>query len=248
MTKQNFIIIVSISACVLITHSCTSFHASTLTIETDSITAGQLASFNNTIPSDTLSEPLSKDFFNQWKELSNYYAAMRSNPVIDSIYQRAFEHYLPDSIRYKYFVLLPTVNVSIYNRSYDTIDGAHLNDLKYKSFLKSKGSFIPHLNTGREVLYLFDNIEKSLSQYLGGLSVTAEDIDKEHVKDLRNYIEVWYGHWGGYWELATMPDIYSLCVFNNGVLVFLRYSWNSGIDVFLPNESQEFIEVSYWIE
>ena len=229
-------------------HSCTSFHASTLPIETDSITTEQLALYNKTIPLDTLSEPLSNEFFAQWKVLSDHYAAVRSNPVIDSIYQRTFEHYLPDSIRYKYFVLLLTVDVSIYNRSFDTTENAHLNDLKYKLYLKSEGSFIPHLNTDREVLYLFDNIEKSLSFYLGGLSETGKDIHKEHVKDLRKYIEVWYGHWGGYWELATMPNIYHLCVFDNGVLVFLRDSWNSGIDVFLPNDSQDFIEVSSWIE
>lgn len=231
--------------------SCTTCQTYTLPVETDSITVKQLASFNTTIPQDTLSEPLSKYFFDQWEECSNQYAKMHTNPVIDSIYQRTFEHYLSDSVRYKYFVLLPTVGVSVYNRSFN-FDSArellYLDDLKYKKFLVHEGSYIPHLNTEREVFYLFNNIEKSLSLYLGGLSESCEDIHKEHLKELCKYIEVWYGHWGGYWHLATMPNIYHLCVFDNGVLVFLRDSWCSGIDVFMPNGSHDFIEVSHWVE
>ena len=94
--KQYLIFIVSICAYILCMPSCTTCQTYTLPVETDSITVKQLASFNTTIPQDTLSEPLSKYFFDQWEECSKQYAKMHTNPVIDSIYQRAFEHYLSD--------------------------------------------------------------------------------------------------------------------------------------------------------
>ena len=124
-----------------------------------------------------------------------------------------------------------------------------IDDIKYKIALSGEGKYIPHLTTDIPVLYHFSSIEQSLSNYLGGIKDDiGRDINDENVQDLRQYIQVNYGHWGGYWHLESMPIIYAMCFFNNGVLIYLRDSWCTGIDVFMPYGTNDFEELSNWME
>jgi len=217
----------------------------------DSVIIDELRQINASISNDMLVFPLKANFFSEWQEQSEKYGSLHKNAVIDSLYQIVFLHYYyPDTNKYTYFVLPMSVEINIYNRNFNDTTGRYsLSDLKYKLMLASKGNYIPHLDTHKPVLYLFDNKYKTLSEYLGGISSdVGDDIIYDNVHDLEQHIEVNYGHWGGYWHFESMPIIEALCIFNNGVLVFLRDTWNSGIDVFIPYGTNEFIEVSNWIE
>ena len=98
-------------------------------------------------------------------------------------------------------------------------------------------------------MYLFDSVEKALGEYLGGVKDEyGKDINKEHVNDLQQHIEVHYGHWGGYWHLETMPIIFRMYFFSNGVYTCLRDSWWTGKEIFMPYQSDEFIEIGGWVE
>ena len=119
---------------------------------------------------------------------------------------------------------------------------------KDSSFIISVVStYIPHLNVKNPVLYLFKKQEETLSTYLGGVP-TANEINRKNAGKVALYMEINYGHWGGYWHLETMPIIYQIYIYNNGAYISLRDSWCSGKSIFIPTHSNEFIEVSSWIE
>lgn len=249
--KRLFYIFCFEGIVILTLSSCCKYNSLGDSIGTDSVTIDELRLINASIPDDTLVSPLTANFFKEWQEQSNKYGSLHNNAVIDSLYQLVFGHYYYlDTTKYTYFVLPLSVKIYIYNRNFKKTTGwRNLSDLRYKLSLSLEGNFIPHLDTHKPVLYLFDNKYKTLSEYLGGISSDiGDDILYKNVHDLEQYIEVNYGHWGGYWYFESMPIIEVLCIYNNGVLAFLRDSWNSGIDVFIPYGSNEFIEVSNWIE
>lgn len=216
-------------------------------LSADSISNEQIQQFNSKILLDTLQYPLSPTFFQTWESISHDYAILHNDTsIINQVFQKVFFHY--NYKEKKYYVLPPYVDVRIYRTNLDCND-YRITRIKYKIALSLEGKYIPRLTTTKPVLYLFNSIAKSLSNYLGGIKDdTGRDINEENVQDLRQYIQVNYGHWGGYWHLESMPIINIMCFFNNGVLIFLRDSWHTSIDVFMPYDTNEFIVLGEWIE
>ena len=195
------------------------------------------------LPSDT--------FFYQWHKQSEEFArfhSLHSNATIDSVFQQVFLHY-SNITTHPYIVLPKYVPVTILNADFDEKNYRSMLDIqKDSSFIISVDStYIPHLNVKNPVLYLFMKQEEALSTYLGGVP-TANEINRKNAGKVALYMEINYGHWGGYWHLETMPIIYQICIYNNGAYISLRDSWCSGKSIFIPTHSNEFIEVGSWIE
>lgn len=195
------------------------------------------------LPSDT--------FFYQWHKQSEEFArfhSLHSNATIDSVFQQVFLHY-SNITTHPYIVLPKYVPVTILNADFDKKNYRSMLDIqKDSSFIISVDStYIPHLNVKNPVLFLFKKQEEALSTYLGGIP-TAKEINRKNAGKVALYMEINYGHWGGYWHLETMPIIYQICIYNNGAYISLRDSWCSGKSIFIPTHSNEFIEVGSWIE
>ena len=195
------------------------------------------------LPSDT--------FFYQWHKQSEEFArfhSLHSNATIDSVFQQVFLHY-SNRTTHPYIVLPKYVPVTILNADFDKKNYRSMLDIKKdSSFIISVDStYIPHLNVKNPVLYLFKKQEEALSTYLGGVP-TAKEINRKNAGKVALYMEINYGHWGGYWHLETMPIIYQIYIYNNGAYISLRDSWCSGKSIFIPTHSNEFIEVGSWIE
>ena len=195
------------------------------------------------LPSDT--------FFYQWHKQSEEFArfhSLHSNATIDSVFQQVFLHY-SNRTTHPYIVLPKYVPVTILNAYFDKKNYRSMLDIqKDSSFIISVDStYIPHLNVKNPVLYLFMKQEEALSTYLGGIP-TAKEINRKNAGKVAKYMEINYGHWGGYWHLETMPIIYQIYIYNNGAYISLRDSWCSGKSIFIPTHSNEFIEVGSWIE
>ena len=194
---------------------------------------------------------LSDTFFYQWHKQSEEFArfhSLHSNATIDSVFQQVFLHY-SNRTTHPYIVLPKYVPVTILNADFDKKNYRSMLDIqKDSSFIISVDStYIPHLNVKNPVLYLFKKQEEALSTYLGGVP-TANEINRKNAGKVALYMEINYGHWGGYWHLETMPIIYQICIYNNGAYISLRDSWCSGKSIFIPTHSNEFIEVGKWIE
>ena len=195
------------------------------------------------LPSDT--------FFYQWHKQSEEFVrfhSLHSNATIDSVFQQVFLHY-SNRTTHPYIVLPKYVPVTILNADFDKKNYRSMLDIqKDSSFIISVDStYIPHLNVKNPVLYLFKKQEEALSTYLGGVP-TANEINRKNAGKVAQYMEINYGHWGGYWHLETMPIIYQIYIYNNGAYISLRDSWCSGKSIFIPTHSNEFIEVGSWIE
>lgn len=194
---------------------------------------------------------LSDTFFYQWHKQSEEFArfhSLHSNATIDSVFQQVFLHY-SNRTTHPYIVLPKYVPVTILNADFDEKNYRSMLDIKKdSSFIISVDStYIPHLNVKNPVLYLFTKQEEALSTYLGGVP-TSNEINRKNAGKVAQYMEINYGHWGGYWHLETMPIIYKIYIYDNGAYISLRDSWCSGKSIFIPTHSNEFIEVSSWIE
>src|ERR1051326_4755539 len=83
-------------------------------------------------------------------------------------------------------------------------------------------NFRPALDLGKdEILYLNDNLEKGLNLFLGTKSTKVGEKNimdpslpkgesEKRYSFLRKFIPVLHGHWGGYWHIATHPQISTL--------------------------------------
>lgn len=218
-------------------------------LEQDSISVQQQKMLMSYYDIDTISS-ISDDFFAEWQRASEDISDLYVNLIVDSLYQRVFEYFCSNS--YPYVVISPVVAVGRYNTKYDEnfyqsgdIFGLCRADL----FHESVRHYMPHLRIDRPVLYLSEGIETKLSAFLGGIDDdTGMSRDRDRERLLAQYVDVSYGHWGGYWLLESMPVISSISIFKNGVFVCLRGGWNWGLEVFMPNDSDEFQVVSEWIE
>lgn len=217
-------------------------------LDSDSISESQQKQWKEAVKVTTITYPLTNTFFAHWQRLSDEYASSHPSPNIGHVYQHVFIHFCDSNNSHSYYVLPPSVKVRKYSSEFDP---KHYHSKLDEDFFKEAPEFayVPHLYTNKPVLYLFDEIEKNIGEYLGGVKDEyGKDINKEHVDDLQQYIELHYGHWGGYWHLATMPIIFRMYFFCNGVYASLRDSWCTGKEVFMPYQSDEFIEVGGWIE
>lgn len=209
-------------------------------LDNDSLSAEHQQLLKETRIADSITT-LSDDFFAKWQKVSENLASQHVNPTVDSLYQRAFDCIYNGN--YPYIVISPSVTVSIYDAEYSK------DDYSYKSHIVSERRYLPHLRKDKPVLYLFESVNNQLSSYLGGINDdTGNSINRERAVQLNQYIEVNYGHWGGYWHLASMPIIFEISVFRNGVWVRLRDSWHTGQTLFMPNDSNDIQNIDFWIE
>ena len=113
-------------------------------------------------------------------------------------------------------------------------------------------AYIPSFDSDKVILYMTPKIEELLSYYLGGIGKSWENvtsIKKDRVAYLSRLFYVHYGHWGGYWILYSMPKIYMLNIYEDGISAYLRTSWHTGETVFVPSDSaKEVVHESFWIE
>ena len=144
---------------------------------------------------------LSDTFFYQWHKQSEEFArfhSLHSNATIDSVFQQVFLHY-SNRTTHPYIVLPKYVPVTILNADFDEKNYRSMLDIKKdSSFIISVDStYIPHLNVKNPVLYLFMKQEEALSTYLGGVP-TSNEINRKNAGKVAQYMEINYGHWGGY--------------------------------------------------
>jgi hypothetical protein len=90
------------------------------------------------------------------------------------------------------------------------------DDDKDRLILKVKG-FCPTINCGdKKALYLTPKYDTLLNAFLGntqlplgagGIMNPARSSGEsgKRQKFLENFIKIWYGHWGGYWQLYSYP-------------------------------------------
>ena len=215
----------------------------------------------DTIPGYDFSKikSMSESFFADWNEESKRYALSQSIPSLDSLFQYVFLRYFRnsgDTCKYQYIVLPHIVPITIYNTDFvgdsyffDPKNKKYVSPLEgYNLYMVSKDSaYIPHLNVDEPVLYLFKKQNKKISSYLGGIPGRRR-IRIERVVGMSKYMQINYGHWGGYWHLETMPIINKICIFNNGTYILLRDSWHTGRRIFIPLHSERIDEVARWVE
>lgn len=83
-------------------------------------------------------------------------------------------------------------------------------------------NFRPQINcNGKLPLYLNSNYSDILNAFLGkkhlpigagGIMNPARSTGQSEKRKefLENYIKIWHGHWGGYWQLYSYPNAYSI--------------------------------------
>lgn len=240
-----------------------------LPLEADSISQHQYDSvLTNTeaLPIDTLSPA----FFAEWKKLSDAYAALGASPIVDSIYQRVWNHYHQDSLPY---IVLPA-RVTVMRLDSEVVYVRYLknprNDEYYflawgeeewKAKVLARRKYIPHIRADRPVLYNIETKYRQVATYLGGVDfrkdVVLSDeesrtlyqtIRKDRVADARRYLYAEMSCAGNYWYLQTPPIIWNLVFYRNGVVAEVSLSYCHGEWLFLPNGSDDEIVICDWVE
>ncbi|ATP56242.1 hypothetical protein CPT03_07050 [Pedobacter ginsengisoli] len=95
-------------------------------------------------------------------------------------------------------------------------------DDKGRTLIDSVTDFRPNIvGTKGTPLYLSDKYKALLDNFLGNKHVPfatggimntaqAKDESADRQKFLQNYIKIFYGHWGGYWQYPSYPTISSI--------------------------------------
>lgn len=105
-----------------------------------------------------------------------------------------------------------------------------------------------------KTLYLTPDIYKVLSEFAGGLKrrKKAIKINEGNIQELKKYIPVEYGHWGGYWWFISFPVITEICYANNLIAVMRRTSCSIGDVIWYIKVNDKFVRqpvpVCEWIE
>lgn len=132
------------------------------------------------------------------------------------------------------------------------------------TLLDSIVNFRPIINSnGKLPLYLSSKYNDILNAFLGNnhlplgtggiMNPARSSRQSEKCKKfLENYIKIWYGHWGGYWQLNSYPKAYSV-TFDKEMKyakVDFRMVYEGG-EALLKNDNGKWILVSAkrtWIE
>jgi len=122
-------------------------------------------------------------------------------------------------------------------------------------------NFRPSINcNNKKPLYLTSHYDSILNNFLGNkyfqLGVmspaTAKDESKKRQAFLEHEIKIFYGHWGGYWQLFSYPVAYSI-TFDKQMhyaKVNFRMVYEGG-EAILENQSGRWVLISSrrtWIE
>ncbi|MDE5608323.1 MAG: hypothetical protein K2I64_05265 [Muribaculaceae bacterium] len=104
-------------------------------------------------------------------------------------------------------------------------------------------------------LYITPDIRRALSIFAGGVRLDDNTISKTNegnVDELRKYIPVNYGHWGGYWWFTSFPMITSIKCANNLIVIYRRTTWCNGDEIWYIKENGQFLQepepINSWIE
>jgi len=214
-----------------------------LSPDADSLTMAECAALDSQVYVVEI-DNLNAAFFEAWQQASDAYGNQHQNPMIDCLFQMVFDHYVARNLP-KYIVLPTSVTVSWYNGEVKKLKGDDymyadaLWGRTYDSMLVARREYIPHITTEKPVLYLLPDYYNKLASYIGGVEVdnVFRKINRTRHSELSLYISAAYGHWGGYWHMQTMPIIYAIDVYRNGIVAYIRDSWDTGLDVFVPKEA-----------
>ena len=116
---------------------------------------------------------------------------------------------------------------------------------------------------GKKVVYLTDDYKKLLDNFLdnqhvdlgtGSIMQTAyaKDESRKRMDFIQQAAQIFYGHWGGYWQYETYPEAYRIIIDANmqRAIVYFRFVYEGG-EVFLEKQNGEWTVVSgrlTWIE
>lgn len=201
------------------------------------------------------------EFFIDWKSYSDSIAskATKYNDLIDSIQGIEYAPKMPQEDSSRYFVLPQYIKIERYYMDVDTVVAKI--DLGFPSFIPdlkdnqyTVDSITPIPPQSDKILYLTSDIYKVLSEFAGGLKKRKKTtkINESHIQELKKYISVEYGHWGGYWWFTSFPAITGICYTNNLIAVMRRTSWSTGDVIWYTKVNDKFRKqpypVSTWIE
>lgn len=201
------------------------------------------------------------EFFIDWKSYSDSIAskATKYNDLIDSIQGIEYAPKVPQEDPSRYFVLPQYIKIERYYMDVDTVVAKI--DLGFPSFIPdlkdnqyTVDSITPIPPQSDKILYLTSDIYKVLSEFAGGLKKRKETtkINESHIQELKKYISVEYGHWGGYWWFTSFPAITGICYANNLIAIMRRTSWSTGDVIWYIKVNDKFVRqpvpVCEWVE
>lgn len=201
------------------------------------------------------------EFFIDWKSYSDSIAskATKYNDLIDSIQGIEYALKMPQEDPSRYFVLPQYIKIERYYMDVDTVVAKI--DLGFPSFIPdlkdnqyTVDSITPIPPQSDKILYLTSDIYKVLSEFAGGLKKRKKTIriNESHIQELKKYISVEYGHWGGYWWFTSFPAITGICYANNLIAVMRRTSWSTGDVIWYTKVNDKFVRqpvpVCEWVE
>ena len=177
--------------------------------------------------------------------------------VINEINRRYFDR---DSIRTSMIERLKNNN-----RSINSYYGWYSEEkFKKKILTDSIMNFRPSIHcNGKIPLFLTETYEEMINAFLGNKFLPlgaggimnparAKGQSEKRKLFLENYVKIFHGHWGGYWQLYSYPQVYSIIFDNN--MEYARIDFRlvyQGGEAFLKNENGVWTLISSkltWIE
>ncbi len=102
--------------------------------------------------------------------------------------------------------------------------------------IDSVTDFRPNIAQTKAIpLFLNDNYRKLLDSFLGNTHqplgtggimnpAVAKDESAKRQKFLQNYVKIFYGHWGGYWQYYSYPAVTSISFDKDGKYAMINYT------------------------
>ena len=200
----------------------------------------------------------------------NYIDDNYPNEIIKSVYEVYAEFYKPHDLlklgdwewgnelnsKSKYVLIQNRIDFKIYDS--DNIEKIAENE-KTISFKKdSIINFRPKLNIeNSKTLYLLPKYRKELVNFLGTQSskfgktniMSVSRPKKQSAKRygfIRPYLPILHGHWGGYWEIETSPEVFNI-IFNKNLTeakIFFSVGYQGGETTLIKENDKWIIKES----
>ena len=203
-------------------------------------------------------------FFMDWNILVPYHTAkfIEQDNVAEVIYEIYKEFYKPlDLLRLGNWEWGNNLNsnseyVVVQNKIEFAILKEELFDIWFRSDIyesikfETIDDFRPPVNLAKDkILYLMPEYAEALNMFLG---TEIKDDTWERRDFIRPYIPILVGHWGGYWHLATHPEVSRILLDTNKTTakVYFRVGYQGGEAILKKKENRWVIEESRatWIE